>query len=140
VSDPTLSLGWSSLAAGDTLVAASIGLERLAERPDDQEALSLTLEAMTRESRPLVLTDLSVDALLARVSDPVVRARLEGAVATRRGLAMLDERVPGFVVRGWFVRALAACERAGDDPAAMARAAMLRRLLEHNASLRERAD
>jgi len=137
--DELLAEAQRALAMGDALLCQSCCLDALDAAPRHPEASQLLLHALTSHDAGLQVTDRSPEAWLEAVDDPVQRRFLEGMLAYRRAHLMLREEVPGFVVRGWFDRALDAFEAvltdAPDHTAARTRSSLVRRLLACNPQL-----
>ncbi len=124
------------LASGDGLLAQSVCLDVLAVSPGHVEAVVVLVEAIAESYGSLAVGAGRPEAYLAQVPDGRERARLEGILAYRRAVAMLDEEVPHFVVRDWLMRArdrLLAAD--GERLDVRLRLRAVQRLLESNPQL-----
>ena len=95
-------------------LAESICLDVLDAEPDNQEALAMLVHALTDQfSTPGVSVGRTkVEDVLPRVTNDYDRTYLEGIVAERRGIAALKQDTPGYMVHGFFARAMDCYESA----------------------------
>ena len=128
-------------------MAESICLDLLQAEPDNQHALTTLILALTDQfgDDSFCVSNTSLQDLIPRLTDPYERLYYSGIISERRGLATLNQRVPGYVAFDWFREALEFYEQAeakspeGNDDA-IVRFNTCVRIIRNNPSIEPRAD
>ena len=124
-------------------LAESICLDILELEPGNQEVLAILVLALSDQfnDHGVAVSNTRIDDVLPRLTDPYERTYYEGIVAERRGIAALAKQTPGYMVHGWFAKALALYEQAAELAPEGNEDAVLRwntcaRILNRNPSIR----
>jgi hypothetical protein len=128
-------------------MAESICLDLLRVQPENQHAIVTLILALTDQfgDDSFSVSKTNVQDLVPRLTDPYARLYYSGIICERRGLATLNQRVPGYVAYDWFREALEFYEAAenqspeGNDDA-IVRYNTCVRIIHNNPSIEPRTD